>query len=175
MTVTILRLGHRVFRDQRMSTHVFLVARAMGVVNGFYSGERDTGLEQSTKRIATEFGGTFTVEHVKNPIRFIKDWKGEIVHLTVYGLPVEQVAKTVSTKDLLVVVGGEKVQPEVYQLATKNIAVTSQPHSEVGALSLFLYLTLGKRSLQTSFSNAKRKIIPQERGKKIDHDKGARV
>ena len=36
----------------------------------------------------------------------------------------------------LIAVGGPKVPGEVYKLADYNVAVTSQPHSEVAALAI---------------------------------------
>ncbi|MEM3019534.1 MAG: tRNA (cytidine(56)-2'-O)-methyltransferase, partial [Candidatus Bathyarchaeia archaeon] len=41
MTVTVLRLGHRVGRDVRITTHVGLIARALGADGVVMSGQRD--------------------------------------------------------------------------------------------------------------------------------------
>ena len=70
-------------------------------------------------------------------------------------------------KNLLVIVGGEKVPPEIYQLTDFNIAITQQPISEVSALAILLHELLNKKELTHNFKNAKLKILPQERGKKI--------
>ncbi|MCL2143761.1 MAG: tRNA (cytidine(56)-2'-O)-methyltransferase, partial [Methanomassiliicoccaceae archaeon] len=40
---------------------------------------------------------------------------------------------------MLVIVGAEKVPPEVYERSDHNISVGNQPHSEIAALSIFLY------------------------------------
>jgi tRNA (cytidine56-2'-O)-methyltransferase len=68
---------------------------------------------------------------------------------------------------LLVIVGGEKVPPEAYRLADWNVAVTNQPHSEVAALAVFLHEYFQGRELRKRFERARRRIVPQARGKKI--------
>ena len=65
----------------------------------------------------------------------------------------------------MVVVGGEKVPPEIYQSADWNVAVANQPHSEVAALAIFLDRYFQGKQLDKKFQKAKIKIIPQERGK----------
>lgn len=170
--VFVLRLGHRPERDKRVTTHVFLVARAFGAHGAFYSGQRDEKVEMSVKKVVEVWGGPFTVEYVEDWVRKIRDWKragGEVIHLTMYGLPLDEVINEVrsSEKDKLVVVGGEKVPRTVYELADWNISVTSQPHSEVGALSVFLHELYMGKELRKEFENAKLKIIPQARGKKV--------
>lgn len=72
-----------------------------------------------------------------------------------------------SGKDLLIVVGAEKVPREVYEMADYNVAVGNQPHSEVAALAVFLDRLLDGAGLRKEFHNAKLKIVPQERGKKV--------
>jgi tRNA (cytidine56-2'-O)-methyltransferase len=170
MTVSVLRLGHRIFRDQRITTHVFLTARAFGSKEGFYTGQHDTEMEQSIGRVCQDFGGSFSVSHRKSWKSFLEKWKkqkGHVAHLTVYGVPFEKRIRQIRNKrNLLVVVGGEKVPPGVYNMADWNVSVGSQPHSEVAALAVFLH-EMRKGKLPAAFKNAKMKIIPQERGKKV--------
>jgi Uncharacterized protein conserved in archaea len=83
------------------------------------------------------------VDSVDNPVSFIKRWKsdgGLVVHLTMYGLPLDEVIEQISsTKSrVLVVVGSEKVEGVYYGLADYNVAVGNQPHSEVARLPCFL-------------------------------------
>ena len=63
---------------------------------------------------------------------------------------------------LLIIVGGEKVEPHIYKMANYNISVTSQPISEVSALGILLYDLVG---IKDEFINSKIKVIPSERGK----------
>lgn len=169
MSIYVIRLGHRISRDKRISTHCGLVSRAFGAKGIFYSGEKDTSLEKSIGNVVKSWGGPFEVKYVKNQIRFIQDFKGTRIHLTMYGLPVQKkmIGIRKSRKDLLVIVGGEKVPGDVYQLADFNLAVSSQPHSEVAALAVFLHEYLQGKELDRKFQKAKRRIIPQERGKKV--------
>jgi tRNA (cytidine56-2'-O)-methyltransferase len=167
--ITVLRLGHRVGRDPRISTHCALVARSFGAEKIIYSGEHDSDLERSVADIVENWGGPFGISYEKNWRSVIRKFDGKKIHLTMYGLPVQkkiaEIRKFKKT-NMLVIIGGQKVQPEVYHLADYNIAVTSQPHSEVAALALFLHELQQGREMEKRFRNAKIAVIPQERGKK---------
>jgi len=134
----IFRLHHRIRRDPRIDTHMALVARIFGIDRIYYSGDRDRSWEESISKIVKKFGGNLKIEYVKDDIRFIKNFKGSKVHLTVYGLDFRKKVKEIKGKVLLIV-GGEKVPPEVYELSDYNLSVSNQPHSEIGALGIFLY------------------------------------
>lgn len=168
MVILVLRLGHRIGRDKRISTHCGLVSRAFGAKGMFYSGEKDKVLEKSIKSVVREWGGPFEIKHVKNWRKFIRGFKGRKTHLTMYGLPVQKKMPEIrKTKELLIIIGGEKVPGDVYQLADFNISVTPQPHSEVAALALFLHEYMKGKELSKKFQKARRRIVPQERGKKV--------
>ena len=99
-------------------------------------------------------------------VELIKEKKKQgyiISHLTMYGISFEKyIKKLKNEKKQLIIVGGEKVEPEYYQLADYNISVTSPPISEVSALGIFLYNIHG---IKEDFKDAKIKVIEQERGK----------
>lgn len=172
MEVAVLRLGHRYVRDDRVTTHVFLTARAFGAGRVIYSGQRDEKMEQGIKEVVEMWGGPFEVDYERDWRRTIGEWKekgGEVVHLTVYGLPVQDAVHDIreSGKDKIVVVGGAKVPGAVYELADWNVAVTSQPHSEISALSIFLHELFEGQELSKTFKDTKLRVIPQPRGKKV--------
>lgn len=168
MPISILRLGHRPARDKRISTHVGLVARAFGADNLFYSGIRDSSLEKSIKGVVRQWGGPFGVAHVRNWKTFLKEWRGKSVHLTVYGMPIQKrISQIRKSKDLLVVVGGEKVPWEVYEMVDMNICVTQQPHSEIASLTILLHEFFQGKELNKRFNDPKMKVISQEHGKKL--------
>jgi len=136
--IIVLRLGHRIDRDKRITTHVALVARAFGAEKILVDNE-DHSLERRIESIVNRFGGDFEIETGVNWKKFIKKWKGKIIHLTMYGLPLSRVIDEIrKEKDLLVIVGSEKVPREIYDLADYNISISNQPHSEVSALAIFL-------------------------------------
>ena len=168
MAISVLRLGHRPSRDKRISTHCGLVARTFGADNIFYSGPRDPSFEKSLTSVAKQWGGMFGVAHIKSWRTFLKEWRGKSVHLTMYGLPFQKKMPVIrKAKDLLVIVGGEKVPWEVYQMATWNVGVTNQPHSEVAALALFLHEYHKGKELDIKFRDARKRVVPQTRGKKV--------
>ncbi len=172
MEIHILRLGHRLPRDERISTHVALVARAFGANSIVYTGQHDSGLEHSVKRICERWGGAaggpFTIGYGKSYRSIIKKYKKDgftVLHLSMYGIPLQKtVAKLKTKKKMLIVVGSEQVPAEVYELADYNVSVTSQPHSEVAALAIALdRLQKGK---ELDFKGMV-KIIPSKRGKRV--------
>lgn len=171
MKVKVLRLGHRKKRDLRLTTHVCLTARALGADEVILSGEEDSSVLTSVRDVAERWGGKFKVSYEKNWRKVLMNYKlkgYKIIHLTMYGIPIQKKMKTIKKcEKLLVVVGSEKVPGEVYSVADYNIAVTNQPHSEVAALAVFLHELFGGKELNKQFRNAKLKIVPKERGKEV--------
>ncbi len=167
--IYVLRLGHRKERDKRITTHVGLVARAFGADGIILSGEKDDSVIKSLRDVVARWGGPFEVVYRKDWRRVIEEWKkkGVVVHLTMYGIPVDAVIEKIRGQDVLVIVGAEKVPGEVYKLADFNIAIGNQPHSEVAALAIFLDRYFQGRELYKDFADWKIKVVPQERGKKV--------
>lgn len=169
--LAILRLGHRISRDKRLSTHVGLVARAFGAEQLFYTGEHDSGLEESIEKVVRKWGGDFRVNYVSSWKTFLKTWKGKTVHLTMYGLPlktiIQEIRREFNMNDLLVIVGGEKVENEVFYSVDYNVAVTNQPHSEVAALAVFLDWLFEGKELDKTYPDAVIQVIPSIRGKRV--------
>lgn len=171
MDVAVLRLSHRKIRDKRVTTHVVLVARALSATKCFYSGDRDFELEERIRKITEKWGGNFQIEYCKNWKNLIKNLKSQnyfVVHLTMYGIPIQNLIDKLKEKEkILIIVGSEKVPKEVYELADLNVAITNQPHSEIAALAIFLDKIFDGAELYKEFENAKIRIIPSERGKKV--------
>jgi tRNA (cytidine56-2'-O)-methyltransferase len=170
--VWVLRLSHRAERHKRVTSHVALAARAFGARGMYFSGDRDETVFKTIEKVVRVWGGKFEVHYVKDPLRFAKEWKetgGEVVHLTMYGLPLREVVASIreSGKRKLVVVGSERVPRAFFDVADWNVAVTSQPHSEVSALAVFLHELFEGRELDLVFEGAKLRIVPQARGKKV--------
>lgn len=164
--IAILRIGHRPFRDKRISTHVALVARAFGA-DIIYIDTHDEKIEETIQHVCKNFGGKFQIKTGISPKKIIKEWKGRIVHLTMYG---ETLSKSIdfldSKRDVLVIVGAEKVPAEYYDMADINVSVGNQPHSEVAALAVFLDRFTNTAWEQKSF-DGKMKIVPSKHGKNV--------
>ncbi|MDD1777689.1 MAG: tRNA (cytidine(56)-2'-O)-methyltransferase [Candidatus Helarchaeota archaeon] len=172
MKVVVLRLGHRFERDKRISTHIGLVARAFGADGIIISDISDSAVEESILDIRDRFGGKFFVEMGEKWHTVLKNWKssgGEIIHLTMYGIPIPQVIEKIrgSQKQKLIVVGASKVPRDVYELADYNVSITSQPHSEVAALAIFLDYLFQGSEFNLKFPDAKMEVIPSEKGKTV--------
>jgi tRNA (cytidine56-2'-O)-methyltransferase len=169
--VAVVRLGHRPGRDDRMTTHVGLTARALGadrvVLPANAEGSRETVAE-----VTDRFGGPFAVEVTGSPRAVVRDWDDRIVHLTMYGEPIADVMDGVrashADEPLLVVVGAGKVPFSVYEAADWNVGVTNQPHSEVAALAVFLDRLFDGRELDREWVDAERRVVPQATGKRVE-------
>ncbi|WP_254829624.1 tRNA (cytidine(56)-2'-O)-methyltransferase [Haloglomus salinum] len=168
--VAVLRLGHRPGRDDRMTTHVGLTARALGADRVILPDEA-TGPAGTIRDITGRFGGPFEVEVREDWRPVLRDWPGVVVHLTMYGLPVQDVETAVRADldegPVLVVLGAEKVPFEVYDRADYNVGVTNQPHSEVAGLAVFLDRLFDGRELDREWADADRQVVPKETGKKV--------
>ena len=164
--ITILRIGHRISRDKRITTHVALVARAFGA-DKILVDTIDKKLEKTIKSTCNRFGGNFEIKTGVSKKDVIKNWDGAIIHLTMYGDELNNSIKKINKKmDLLIIVGAEKVPAYIYDVADFNISVGNQPHSEVAALSIFLdRYTNGK--WQKKKFNGKLEILPTNKGKKV--------
>ncbi len=164
MEIHVLRLSHRLPRDERISTHVALVARAFGASKMIYTGQKDQGLEDSLKRICTNWGGNFEVSFEKSHSRVISRYKEDgfdIIHLTMYGTAVDEIKKP---KKALIIVGSEHVPSDVYKMADQNISVSNQPHSEVAALAVALDRLVDWQKLKF---HGKKEIIPSADSKNL--------
>ena len=168
--IVLLRLGHRPERDKRITTHVGLTARLFGA-EGMLLASNDPGIVKTLEDVVKRWGGEF---YIKNNVNFkqeIKEWKadgGKVCHLSMYGVNLPSITGELKSCDrLMIVVGAEKVPPEIYQLADWNVAVGSQPHSEVAAVAITLDRIADGEPLYREFSNAELTIVPAERGKQV--------
>jgi len=164
--IVVLRIGHRISRDKRITTHVALVARAFSA-DKIIIATKDRQIEDNIRSICERFGGDFEIETGVDYKKIIKQWKGTIVHLTMYGDELEKsITKIGKNTDILVIVGAEKVPPQIYHMADFNISIGNQPHSEVAALAIFLDRYTNGRWLRKKF-NGKIEILPSNKGKKV--------
>jgi len=92
--VAVLRLGHRPGRDERMTTHVGLTARALGADRLVLAGAA-AGRRESVVSVTNRFGGPFAVETTDDPGDVLETWPGAVVHLTMYGRPVQAVERDI--------------------------------------------------------------------------------
>ncbi len=167
----MLRIGHRVVRDDRVTTHAALVARAFGADRIYMTGI-DQSVSDTVATISRRWGGqNFKVEIISDWKEIVRNWKkegGKIAHLTMYGINIDDVdEKLRRERKVLAIIGAEKVPREVYELADYNISIGSQPHSEIAALAIFLDRIFSGGELKKEFDDGKLKIIPTKNGKKV--------
>ena len=167
----VLRIGHRPERDKRITSHVALTSRAFGAKK-MYLHRSDSRVIETVNDVVGKFGGDFVIETTENPKKIIKEWSGKIVHLTMFGLPFDENLVEIMKIDepILVVVGAEKVPPWVFEYSDFNIAIGSQPHSEVSALAIALS-KISEYSYNQNFDGPIQVIPSGERRNMVDVSK----
>jgi tRNA (cytidine56-2'-O)-methyltransferase len=175
--VVVLRWGHRPRRDERLTTHVALTARALGASGLILADIEDGKIKETVEKVKRNWGDQFFFKMGTPWKEVVKDWRakgGIVVHLTAYGENVQtsDVLQRIkkSAKDILVIVGSQKVPREFFSevFSDFNVAIGNQPHSECSSLAVFLDRLFEGEELRKSFENAKLRIIPQKKGKKIE-------
>jgi len=170
LVIEIVRIGQRLVRDDRVTTHVALVSRAFGAERIFMT-EVNPEIKGTLEKINKTWGGDFVVEFIDKWKTIVKKKKEEnfkIIHLSMYGESINDVQEKLRKEEnLLFVVGAEKVPREIYELADYNVGIGSQPHSEISALAILLDRIQKGVQFEREFPNAKRKIIPTKNGKNV--------
>ena len=173
MNIEVLRIGQRIVRDDRVTTHVALVARAFGATK-IYMNEVNPEIRDTINKINETWGGKFKIEIITKWKDIINSKKNtsKIVHLTMYGENINEIQDKIQQEDnILIVVGAEKVPREVYEQAHYNVSLGNQPHSEVSALAILLDRLQKGGQFEKKFSDSKRSIIPSKNGKNVIENK----
>ena len=169
-SIRVLRVGQRYVRDDRTLTHLCLVSRALGA-ESIYLEDAEKDVTGTLEEVNRRWGGDFVAILDASWRKVIREAKAEgrsVVHLTMYGLPMQDVIQDLRKLDrVLIVVGGPKVPGEVYHEADYNVAVTSQPHSEVAALAIVLHEIQAGEELKRTFQKSKLRILPTAHGKRV--------
>ena len=170
MVFEVLRIGQRVVRDDRVTTHVALVARAFGASKIFMN-EVNPEIRYTLDKINETWGGNFSIEFIDSwrPVLKRKKESGfKIIHLTMYGENINEIQMQLKNEnDLIVVVGAEKVPREIYDYADYNVAIGAQPHSEISGLAVLLDRIQDGSQFNNIFSGGKRRILPAKKGKNV--------
>lgn len=170
LTIEVVRIGQRLVRDDRVTTHVALVARAFGAARILMS-EVNPEIGGTVGKVNKIWGGDFEVEFIdkwRPVVRRKKDEGFAVVHLSMYGQEINGIQEKLRREEnLLVVVGAEKVPREIYELADYNVGIGCQPHSEISALAILLDRIQEGRQFEREFPGAARRIIPSSNGKNV--------
>ena len=176
LKLVVLRWGHR-YRDQRLTSHVALTARALGASSFIMADVTDPKVKETIEKVMDSWGGDFMFEMGQSWKTVVKEWRkknGVTVHLTAYGenIQTSDVMKRIKAtrKDVLVIVGSQKVPAGFFSelVSDFNVAVGNQPHSECSSLAVFLDRFFEGQELSEDYiRNTKKKIVPQARGKRV--------
>jgi tRNA (cytidine56-2'-O)-methyltransferase len=130
--------------------------------------EIDDDVADTVEDVNERFGGDFTVEEEASWRPLIRDFEGPSLHLTMYGQRHDEVLDAVDEPtEVLLIVGSQKVPSDVYDLATHNVAVGNQPHSEVAAIATILCDLQGSKQLYADREGADLVIEPSNGEKRV--------
>jgi tRNA (cytidine56-2'-O)-methyltransferase len=173
--VVVLRWGHRK-RDERLTTHVALAARALGASGIILSDVEAPDIRRTIEKVVGNWGGSFFFKMGTPWKEALRDWKskgGIVVHLTAYGenLQTSDVIQRIGDrgKPVLLLVGSQKVPHEFFEreISDFNVAVGNQPHSECSSLAIFLDRLFKGKELERKFDGATIQIAPKKHGKEL--------
>ena len=179
--IVVLRWGHRAQRDVRLTSHVALVARAFGASGFLLTDTTDEHLKATVEKVTKTWGGTFHFEMGAPWKSAVDQWRkksGMVVHLTIYGenIQTSDVLNRIrgAGKNILLLVGSQKVPPEFFsaEVSDFNVSVGNQPHSECAAVAVFLDRFFEGKELSRGYADARMRVVPQGRGKKIEVKRG---
>ncbi len=147
------------------------MSRALGASKIIICGAEEKSVTSTIKGVNETWGGKFKIE-------FSDDWKKtakelmkkgyKLTHLTMYGIPIQEKEEELRKETkIAIIIGSQKVERAVYELADYNLGVTNQPHSEIAALAVTLDRIQNGKELEKDFSGGRCQIIPQEKGKKV--------
>jgi len=170
MKIEVLRIGTRLVRDDRVTTHVTLVSRAFGA-SKIYMYDANPEIKETISKVNKMWGSDFKVEIIENwkdIIKFKKKESFKIVHLTMYGENINTIQDEIKKEEkILIIVGAEKVPRETYDMSDYNVAIGNQPHSEISALAILLDRIWQGQQLQKKYPDGEREIIPTKKGKNV--------
>ena len=170
MKIEVLRIGTRLVRDDRVTTHVTLVSRAFGA-SKIYMYDANPEIKETISKVNKMWGSDFNVEIIENwkdIVRLKKKESFKIVHLTMYGENINTIQDEIRKEEkILIIVGAEKVPREAYDMADYNVAIGNQPHSEISALAILLDRILQGQYLEKKYSDGEREIVPTKKGKNV--------
>lgn len=159
-----------------MTTHVALTARALGASGFILADVEERSIKAKIEEVVADWGGDFSFEMGVPWRKAVAEWRkngGIVVHLTMYGQNIceTDVMRAVRSRrrDIMVIVGSQKVPSEFFskEVSDYNVAIGGQPHSEVGALAVFLDRLFEGRELLKKFEGAKIEVLSSPRGKRI--------
>ncbi|MBE38471.1 MAG: tRNA (cytidine(56)-2'-O)-methyltransferase [Euryarchaeota archaeon] len=172
----VVRLGHRIDRDKRITSHLGLTARALGADGIVLCGDEDPNIIETWNNVSERFGGPFSARYESRPMAYLKSFKkgtkerppGIIIHLTMYGEEVsEALPKIRRDRPVALVVGGAKVPGELFGISNHNVAVGNQPHSEVAALAVALSQWHSSVAIESRFKGGSIRVVPSREGKNV--------
>ena len=149
---------------------IALTARAFGaseITVNLKEQRNKSHITKYFKEINNDWGSNFKVSFTNNWMDLIKEHNNnyKTIYLTKYGDSIKKKEYVISTyKNILLIVSTTDDIKELYDMADFNISLTTQPHTIISSIAVFLNMYYKGRELAMHFENAKYKIMPETHG-----------
>lgn len=155
--------------DYEKIVDISLTSRAFGAGNITICESDMKTIKKSTaylNKIKSNWGGNFSINFITNWKEFIKSRKNtyKMIYLTRYGSDIKKTNTIQTYKNIMLIVSNSENIKELYNIADFNISITTQPHTIISSIAVFLNIYYRGRELAMHFENAKYKIIPSSHG-----------
>ncbi len=159
--ITVLIIGEGSLENQK---DIGLASRAFGASSVIFTSRKSTRLIRYFKSISNKWGGKFEVRFEKDWDKVIAEKRGyEKVYLTNYGAPISKMMYRIRTyKNILLIATLSEGMKKLGDMVDYKVSVTTQPHSSVSAIAVFLHVFFSGRELAIRFNNAKYKVIQEK-------------
>lgn len=152
---------------REVMTDICMTSRAFGASKISFTCNEDRKVANAVGKISDAWGGKFAISFNADYKKMMSNSPNyKKIFLTQYGLPVQKVNHSLRTyKNIMVIVSlTDALAQRLIDAADFNVSITTQPHSSVSAIAVFLHTYFNGRENAMQFENAKMKVIPMERG-----------
>lgn len=156
--ITVLIIGGGSLENEK---DIGLASRAFGASSVIFTSRKKSKLVNYFRSISSKWGGKFEVRYEKDWERVIAEKRGyEKVYLTNSGAPIAKMMYRIRTyKNILLIATLSENMKSLEGKVDYKVSVTTQPHSSVSAIAVFLHVFYSGRELAIRFNNAKYKVV----------------
>ncbi len=159
--ITVLIIGEGSLENEK---DIGLASRAFGASSVIFTSRSKPKLVRYFRAISSKWGGKFDVRYEKDWERVISEKRGyEKIYLTKSGAPIAKMMYRVRTyKNILLIATLSENLKKLDERVDYKVSVTTQPHSSVSAIAVFLHVFYSGRELAIRFNNARYKVIQEK-------------
>lgn len=159
--ITVLIIGAGSLENEK---DIALASRAFGASSVIFTSRKNNKLVNYFKSVNRQWGGRFEIRFERDWERVLEEKKRyEKIYLTKSGAPIGKMMYRIRTyKNILLIATLAENLKKLDGMIDYNVSVTTQPHSSVSAIAVFLHMFFSGRELAVRFNNARSKIVQEK-------------